>query len=194
MPMFSKNTKKKPRRIERGYPPIARRPQPLPALFLNRKTVQKPLTSIAPLPCPQPQPLFSPVSPSSLQKRGQSGAKPLPNAKGVEPLQSNPLIFMVLPARIERTAYRLGGDRSILLSYGSRSTYETIFILPSVCPGTAPEAEGHRAYFTGFLKMTEMPRRNFCRQFSQLTRDEQTLLFASRTLVKKGSADHTADR
>jgi len=42
--------------------------------------------------------------------------------------------------------------------------------------------------------MTEMPRRNFCRQFSQLTRDEQTLLFASRTLVKKGSANHTAGR
>ncbi len=45
-----------------------------------------------------------------LQKRDQSGTKPPYHAKGAGPNQSNPLIFMVLPARFERTAYRLGGD------------------------------------------------------------------------------------
>ncbi len=57
------------------------------------------------------------------------GDKITTNAKGAGPSQSNPLIFMVLPARFERTAYRLGGDRSILLSYGSTGPHETMFIL-----------------------------------------------------------------
>lgn len=33
------------------------------------------------------------------------------------------LIYMAAPARLERTAYRLGGGRSILLSYGAKKRF-----------------------------------------------------------------------
>jgi hypothetical protein len=42
-----------------------------------------------------------------------------------------------------------------------------------------------------FLKITKNSGQRLRCQFRQLTRDEQTLLFASRTLVKKGTANHT---
>ena len=47
---------------------------------------------------------------------------------------------MVLPMRFERMAYRLGGDRSIHLSYGSTDrTHETMFMLLSTFSNTLPD-------------------------------------------------------
>ena len=51
---------------------------------------------------------------------GQVGDKTPFQRKRGWTITVQPLEFMVLPMRFERMAYRLGGDRSILLSYGSR--------------------------------------------------------------------------
>ena len=58
----------------------------------------------------------------------QVGRRKIKNAANHEKTVCG-VAFLASPARFELTAFRLGGERSILLSYGDRFLCQSLFIL-----------------------------------------------------------------
>ena len=90
--------------------------------------------------------------------------------------------------RFERMAYRLGGDRSIHLSYGSTAReHETMFMLLSTFSNTLPDFFRQQIVIPTQNKLTSTSRPRPSSRLRQLTRAKHTLLFALIRLVKEAA-------